>query len=172
MSKLQFIKNQTFDEVATVNITDVFSSDYRNYLVITKDFANTDGNNAWISLRLINASDAIITSSTYDIAQLQMMSDQAFGENRYDDENRFKYSISYSEEEKQNAGQFIVSNPYESALYTHVQRQSTYFYTDGGRIDGYRWIGMEKTAVSVTGFNLYSEDGYDFEGEVNVYGIK
>tara|TARA_R100000951_G_scaffold73790_1_gene62168 strand:+ start:190 stop:708 length:519 start_codon:yes stop_codon:yes gene_type:complete len=170
-TNLQFIKSQSFTGVSSVDVTDIFSATYTSYMITTKNFEQTGSNEAWISLRLINSSSTTLTTSTYDIAQLQMMSSVAFGENRFTNSNRFQYSLSYSKG-GQNAGQLYIHNPFESSSYTFAQRQSGYWYPAGSRIDGYKWIGVEKTATSITGINIYSESGYDFRGQISVYGVK
>ena len=168
---LEFIKSQSFTGVISVDVTDIFSATYKSYMITTKNLEQTGSNEAWISLRLINSSGTTITTSTYDIANLQLLSSLAYQELRYPNSNRFQYSLSYSLG-GQNAGQLYIHNPYDSSSYTFAQRQSGYFYSLGNRLDGYKWIGVEKTATSITGINIYSESGYDFGGEISVYGVK
>lgn len=169
-TNLQFIKSQSFTGVSSVDITDIFTANYTSYLITTKNFEKTGSSDAWISLRLINSSGTTLTTSTYDIAQLQMMSSTAFQENRYVGQNRFQYSLSYSDG-GQNAGQLFIHQPFDSNQPTFAQRQSTYWYGTGSRIDGYKWIGVEKTETSITGINIYSESGYNFKGQIAVYGV-
>ena len=169
-TNLEFIKSETINGVTSADITNIFTDKYDSYFITTKNFEETGGNNAWISLRLINSSGTTLTTSTYDIAQLQMMSNVAFAQNRYTNVNRFQYSLSYSDGGN-NAGQLYIHNPFDSS-YTFIQRQSGYWYPTGSRIDGYKYIGVEKTATSITGINIYSESGYAFKGQVSVYGVK
>ncbi len=169
-TNLQFIKSQSFTGVSSVDITNIFSATYTSYLITTKNFEKTGSNDAWISLRLINSSGTTLTTSTYDIAQLQMMSTTSFQENRYVGQNRFQYSLSYSDGGI-NAGKLYIHKPFDSTQPTFAQRQSTYWYPTGSRIDVFKWIGVEKTETSITGINIYSESGYNFEGQVAVFGV-
>ena len=64
MPSLEFIKTTVAENTTNTDLTDVFSSKYKNYLLVVK-VRDMDGS---VKMNLLDASNSVIATSTYDYA--------------------------------------------------------------------------------------------------------
>ena len=80
MSNLRLINETNASSVSSVNITDVFSADFDIYKIeIEADDYNA---NSLLTLRLINSSGSVISSTNYQNANLYLRTDSGYNEER------------------------------------------------------------------------------------------
>ena len=173
MSNLRLINETTVSSgVATVNITDVFSSDYDIYKIVsTAHIHNADKD---IYMRYINSSDSIVSDSDYDTASLVMKSADAFTEmpsTKVDIDYGGYFNLTSGDEG--GAAVEYVFNPTNTSSYTWGTNQSQGMYGTSGSY-GTKTIRVLKQTTSITGINLYNGESSDNfgGGKVSVYGVK
>tara|TARA_R100000951_G_C2496676_1_gene136132 strand:- start:8 stop:514 length:507 start_codon:yes stop_codon:yes gene_type:complete len=166
-TNLEFISS--FDSGSgnsAISCDNVFSDKYSSYFVTLRAGYSVQG---YVSLRFIDSAGAVETSATYDTAALMLRSSAAFQEYRLvnnDQMGRINYTYN-------NAiggdTSFYVHNPYDSSSYTFAQWQN------GFESEGYMWgikgIGVEKTAQTIRGFQIFS-GGEIRDNKIAVYGVK
>ena len=172
MSNLRLINETTVSSgVATVNITDVFSSDYDIYKIVsTANILNADKD---IYMRYINSSGLIVTDSNYDTATLTMK-----GHSSYSETPSTKVNINYgglfnltSGNESGGAVEYVF-NPTDTSSYTFGINQSIGMYSTGTY--GTKGIRVLKQTNSITGIHLYNGESTDNfgGGTVKIYGLR
>jgi len=172
MSNLRLINETTVASgVATVNITDVFSSDYDIYKIVsTANILNADKD---IYMRYINSSGSIVSASNYDTATLTMK-----GHSSYSETPSTKVNINYgglfnltSGNESGGAVEYVF-NPTDTSSYTFGINQSIGMYSTG--VYGTKGIRVLKQTNSITGIHLYNGESTDNfgGGTVKIYGLR
>ena len=172
MSNLRLINETTVSSgVATVNITDVFSSDYDIYKIVsTANILNADKD---IYMRYINSSGSIVSASNYDTATLTMK-----GHSSYSETPSTKVNINYgglfnltSGNESGGAVEYVF-NPTDTSSYTFGINQSIGMYSTG--VYGTKGIRVLKQTNSITGIHLYNGESTDNfgGGTVKIYGLR
>jgi len=172
MSNLRLINETTVSSgVATVNITDVFSSDYDIYKIVsTANILNADKD---IYMRYINSSGSIVSASNYDTATLTMK-----GHSSYSETPSTKVNINYgglfnltSGNESGGAVEYVF-NPTDTSSYTFGINQSIGMYSTGTY--GTKGIRVLKQTNSITGIHLYNGESTDNfgGGTVKIYGLR
>ena len=172
MSNLRLINETTVTSgVATVNITDVFSSDYDIYKIVsTANILNADKD---IYMRYINSSGSIVSASNYDTATLTMK-----GHSSYSETPSTKVNINYgglfnltSGNESGGAVEYVF-NPTDTSSYTFGINQSIGMYSTGTY--GTKGIRVLKQTTSITGIHLYNGESSDNfgGGTVRIYGLR
>ena len=172
MSNLRLINETTVSSgVATVNVTDVFSSDYDIYKIVsTANILNADKD---IYMRYINSSGSIVSASNYDTATLTMK-----GHSSYSETPSTKVNINYgglfnltSGNESGGAVEYVF-NPTDTSSYTFGINQSIGMYSTGTY--GTKGIRVLKQTNSITGIHLYNGESTDNfgGGTVKIYGLR
>ena len=172
MSNLRLINETTVSSgVATVNITDVFSSDYDIYKIVsTANILNADKD---IYMRYINSSGSIVSACNYDTATLTMK-----GHSSYSETPSTKVNINYgglfnltSGNESGGAVEYVF-NPTDTSSYTFGINQSIGMYSTGTY--GTKGIRVLKQTNSITGIHLYNGESTDNfgGGTVKIYGLR
>ena len=172
MSNLRLINETTVSSgVATVNVTDVFSSDYDIYKIVsTANILDADKD---IYMRYINSSGLIVTDSNYDTATLTMK-----GHSSYSETPSTKVNINYgglfnltSGNESGGAVEYVF-NPTDTSSYTFGINQSIGMYSTGTY--GTKGIRVLKQTNSITGIHLYNGESSDNfgGGTVKIYGLR
>ena len=172
MSNLRLLNETTVSSgVATVNITDVFSSDYDIYKIVsTANILNADKD---IYMRYINSSGSIVSASNYDTATLTMK-----GHSSYSETPSTKVNINYgglfnltSGNESGGAVEYVF-NPTDTSSYTFGINQSIGMYSTGTY--GTKGIRVLKQTNSITGIHLYNGESTDNfgGGTVKIYGLR
>tara|TARA_B100000029_G_scaffold189622_1_gene187468 strand:- start:420 stop:926 length:507 start_codon:yes stop_codon:yes gene_type:complete len=148
MSNLRHLAESSASSVASMSITDCFSSDYDIYKVVLNEIEFSDGD---MFFRFINASGSIISSSNYDDAVYLMRSYGAFADNNNEGATSLG-SIGYDNVQKGGATVIWVFNPTSSSSYTYALWQNTGESSSGPPIR--KGIGVLKLANSITGINF------------------
>ena len=172
MINLRLINETTVASgVATVNITDVFSSDYDIYKIVsTANILNADKD---IYIRYINSAGSIVTTSDYDAASLTLK-----GHSGYSETPSTKVNINYgglfnltSGNESGGAVEYVF-NPTDTSSYTFGINQSIGRYSTG--VFGTKGIRVLKQTNSITGIHLYNAESTDNfgGGTVKIYGLR
>ena len=165
---LEFITSVTASSVSSFDVDNIFSSEYDFYqLLFSGGTASTQSNE--IYLRLMNSS-GVVTTSTYNYANLNMPSSTTFAEDRSTTASRFQRVLYLHTSDYGTSGTLNVFNPNDSSSYTFVKWQSSIFGTVGV---GRKGIGVEHTAQTITGINLLSNGTNVMDSiSVSVYGVK
>ena len=165
-TNLQFIKSASGSGVSSLSVTDCFSSQYEVYQVtVTKLQTSTSAN---IDVRFVN-SGGVVSTSTYDEAILVLFSNTTFTEIRSTGVTSIG-GISFGNGATTGASiNMTVFNPNDSSSYTFLTDQSNAWT---GVLQGYKGIGVEKTAQTITGINFFPSTGTLTEMEIAVYGVK
>ena len=173
MSNLRLINETTTTAgVRTINVTDVFSSDFQIYKIVG---ANMMGNNSTASgnnLRFISAGGSVITSG-YVYAQQVLKAETSFSENKGSEVRLFNFfnSIDDGGASPGNAG--YVFNPFTTNGYTFAMWQSIGRPSNNLRM--YKGIGVYPTLASITGFQIeLNETASEFAGggSILTYGLR
>jgi len=173
MSNLRLINETTVSSgVATVNITDVFSSDYDIYKIVsTANILNADKD---IYMRYINDAGSIISASNYDTATLMMRSADSFLDRPSTRENiDYGGYFNLTSGDEGGAAVEYVFNPTNTSSYTFGLNQSQGMYGTTGSY-GTKTIRVLKQTNSITGIHLYNGESSDNFGGgiVRVYGLR
>ncbi len=172
MSNLRLINETTVASgVSTVNITDVFNSDYDIYKIVsTANILNADKD---IYIRYINSAGTVITASNYDTATLTMKSHSSFRETPSTREN-INYGGLFNLTSGNESGGAVeyVFNPTNTSTYTFGINQSIGMYSTGTY--GTKGIRVLKQTNSITGIHLYNGESTDNfgGGTVRIYGLR
>ena len=173
MSALRLINETTASSVASISVTDVFTSDFDIYQfeINNLDFSA----NANAQVRFINSSGSVISSANYDYANLSLKSYGAFADTlRATNATGLEYTAFSSSGSADSMGwNFYCFNPYSSSSYTFYLGQSSAWLSGaGGGNYGTKSIGVLKLTNSMTGINLYTSTGTFDNITVRTYGLR
>lgn len=171
MSNLRLLNETTASSVASLSITDIFSSDFDIYKMTLSNFS-ADSGNPFLQFRFINSSGSIITSSQYDSASLYMRSWNSFVE--YNDQNQTtmkNLALTDSTSTAHTGGAvFYIFNPFSSSSYTFVLGQNQ-ANTSAGTYS-FKAIGVLTELSSCTGLNINFSSSNDVSLDVKTYAIR
>jgi len=173
MSNLRLINETTASSVASVSVTDVFTSDFDIYkIVINNTDLTTSGINVQIKMRFINASGSIVTDTDYDFAYSNLKTSSAFTEARNTNQSAIEGNIWLGEDTADSGGLVVyLFNPYNSGRYTFSLFQSFATLTsDNGY--GTKGIGVLKHIHSMSGFHLLLSAGSFDTITTKTYGLR
>ena len=167
VGNLELITKVTASSVSSFDVDNIFSSKYDVYqLEFFGGNASTQSNE--IYLRLMNSS-GVVTTSTYDYANLNMPSSTTFAEDRSTSASQFQRFLYLNISDYGTSATLNVFNPNDSSSYTFVEWQSSIFGTVNV---GRKGIGVEHTAQTITGINLLSNGTNVMDSlTVSVYGL-
>jgi hypothetical protein len=173
MSNLRLInETEVTSGVTTVNVTDVFSTDFDIYKITLEGFyASTID---YFYLRLINSAGSVIPTASYDSASLEMRASGAFNERRGLNYTSMTHSTNFlpnSLAESYNAV-FYFFNPFSSSSYSFLLGQSVESeYSD---IYNNKSIGVLKQTDSITGYQwlVGALGGTLSGGTIRTYGLR
>ena len=172
MSNLRLI-NETISNtsVASVNVTDVFSSDFDIYKITVTDIEVAG--DSYQNMRFINSSGSIVSASSYDDAGLGVYSFTSFGEFKGVNSTEFKY-LNYVYPAGYDDGNGItlyVFNPFNSSSYTFILYQANGFANTLNYMYMFKSIGVLKQTSSITGFSLFKTGNID-NIKIRTYGLR
>ena len=173
MSNLRLINDTTVTSgTTTVNITDVFNSDYDIYKVTLEGFYASGID--YFYLRLINSSGSVISATNYDHACLEMKSNSAFVQRNATNYSAMVPSTNFlpdSEAESYN-GVFYFFNTASTSSYSFMIGQSSQMEYGNNYVNKY--IGVLKQSASMTGFQLSvgTLSATLGGGKVRTYGLR
>jgi hypothetical protein len=171
MSNLRLINETTItSNVSSVDITDVFSSDFDIYKVTINNASCNSSSVAQLRYRFINASGSLVSASNYDSATLQLASNtSSVSENREVNTTRTEL-ITYIDLSADSASvTTYIFNPYSSSSYTFLTSQassrSSVYY-------GHKSIAVLKQTASMTGLNVLATSNNIASGTIRTYGLR
>lgn len=169
MSALRLINETSATSVASISVTDVFTSDFDIYKVIINNLDIATAN--YMRVRLINSSGSIISASNYDYAFLSMLANTTFAEGRSTNNVYFSVNESQGSGTADGTGLiFYLFNPFSSSSYSFLLTQSSTF--DGTNNRNTKGIGVLKQTASMTGMNIFANTGNIDNITVKTYGLR
>ena len=168
-SNLQFIKSASGSSVSSLSVTDCFSANYDVYEIVIRNFqssGNVDGN-----FRFLNSSNAEITSSDYDFARLNLKSYTSFSDGRQTGQTSLQTGM-FTVTSSDGTGEQIITvfNAFDSSSFSFLLIQGAGIRVGSG-LDGYKNIGILKSAQQCNGFSILPDSG-TISLQVSVYGVK
>ena len=170
MSALRFLKREEATSgVSSLNVTDVFSSDYEVYKIIWDNWSLT-GAAGWVDLRFINEQGSVLLDANYCGAHLDINSSSGSGTHQSANQTYFDRGLVYNNSTTGAAQEAWIYNPYADDRYTTVIA-STRNDAGSGDSGDYKLLSF-KNVARVTGIQAVQRSGYNFTGSVKVYGIR
>jgi hypothetical protein len=174
MSNLRLLNETTVSSaVASLDVTDVFTSNFDIYKIVYEDFTVATGTD-FFRMRLINSSGSVISTTSYDTAGLNMRANTTFVERRETSSNKGVFPILSIDDGAAEgvSGVVYLFNPFSSSSYSIVIHQNTTWIN--GNFYNNKTIGVLKDTTSISGFRLgqgdYSQN-LD-SGTVKTYGLR
>ena len=162
MASLELVKRVTDTSVTSLDVTDVFTSSYKKYLIVYQ--GDISSSNSTVDMRLLDSGGSAISSNYRYGVRNQENASQSEVQSTSD--TKFE-RIVYTNNTNGFGGRMFVYNPYES-VYTFMSFRSfginsaNVTYTAGG--------GSLDNAASHSGFTIF--DATFSTIEVDVYGVK
>ena len=175
MSNLRLInETTTIAGVRTINITNVFSSDFDIYKIVGSNNLANNSTATGFNLRFLNSSDSVIYHSGYYYAQQGLKGNTSFSEGRSQSESRIWNVFGSLDDSGQSSGNVAyIFNPVTDSAYTYVIYQSTAYPSGNYRL--YKGIAVYKQAIKITGFQAeLNESAGEFAsgGKIRTYGLR
>jgi len=170
---LEFIKSASGTTVGVIQIADCFSADYSVYYIsITKIDQSATG--TAVKYRFLDSSNTSISDSSYDQATLVMQSGGSFSESRTTNQTNGFGAAGYGMRDAEDGmgASIYIFNPFDSSSYTFVQAQNTFIVVGGSNMEGYKNIGVLKSAEQCKGIEFFPDAGDFTNITVNVFGVK
>ena len=172
MSNLRLLNETTISSnVARIEVTDVFTSDFDIYQIVFKNFTTDGAGN--MSFSYINSSGSEErTSPDYSFANLNCQTDASFTETKDGSHDSIQSFGSIGNNTGENTnGYFYIFNP-----FINTSRTIAIFQNAGirGNVNANkRGIGMFKNNNSLTGFTFFLEESVDYiSGSILTYGLR
>jgi len=172
VTKLHFIKSASGASVNTLSISDCFTSNFKTYQVVYNS-SNTSTNTN-LDVRLLDSSNAEVTTTTYQLAGLDMpmtLSSLATEVRRTGDTGWLNIGNMATDSGKRASGMMRIFNPFESSV-TYAQSQMSGFNINS-QARGRKNIYVETTAQQYKGLKFYivASTGITMDIDVSVYGV-
>jgi hypothetical protein len=164
---LEFIKSASGTSVSSLSVTDCFSADYDVYQ-LQVNYNNGSGNNN-LSIRLLDSGGSQVSTSTYDLAGLDMNASISFAEVREIGNTAFVYTAQVGDSNDNSVGNTYFYNP-NNASYTFITNQQANVTTDFFR--GRKQIQVEKSTTQATGLHFFTSNSGTANIKATVYGVK
>ena len=163
MSNLRLINETTYSSVSTVNVTDVFSSDFDIYKI------TCNGDGQYGLLKFINSAGSVMSDATYDTARLNLKLNTTESETKIQGTDVGIYAFTESSGTGTGGNVLYIFNPNSSSSYTFVIAQTVDINnTVAFRIA--KTIGVHKNASSMSGFQLNALASVS--GTMRTYGLR
>jgi len=174
-TELQFInKTDITDGVVTVNVDNVFSSQYEVYQIFFEGvFHDSNVSNGIEGIRFIDNSGSVISGSEYEYAVDNLIVDASFTETTSTSDTTLQIvMIADQLSDGQASGVLTVYNPNSSSSFTFTQFQG--MGNNSSQARGQKAIGVHKNAETIRGFQLIeTNSGRPFGGgSIMTYGVK
>lgn len=166
-TNLQFIKSVSGDSVTSLALTNCFSSAYDIYQ-LQVNYNNASGNNN-LSIRLLDSGGSQISTSTYDMAGLDINAFTTFSEVRSTGNTAFINTTQVADSDDNSVGNTIFFQP-NKAGYTFMLNQQANITTNDFR--GRKMIQVEKSTTSATGLQLFTVSSGTANIKATIYGVK
>ena len=176
MSNLRLInETKITSSVSTINVTDVFSSDFDIYKITSNDTSTTGTDYVDVNMRLINASGSVVTSTSYKYAYRVLLAFGTFGDIKSTGNDTIYRAFGESTDQSpDNTGSTIwVFNPYTSTEHTQLLIENTNAYgpTYFSTMEGGAWLVSNE---SIAGFQVQENLGSRplASGRFRTYGLR
>ena len=174
-SNLRLIdETTTLTGVSTVNMENVFTTDFDIYLILGANFMANNSTATGVNMRLIQASNTVISTGIYDYAQEVHKGETSKGENKSDNETRIWNVFSGMDDGGQGSGGTIwLYNPTDTDKYTMMTWKSA--GQPGGNLRGYNGHCIYPVQDKITGFQIeLNEAAGEFlaGGKIRTYGLR
>tara|TARA_R100000426_G_scaffold12762_1_gene12640 strand:- start:794 stop:1324 length:531 start_codon:yes stop_codon:yes gene_type:complete len=174
-TQLEFInKTDITDGVVTVNVDNVFSSQYEIYQIIFDGvFHNLDVSNGIEGIRFIDNSGSVISGSEYEYAVHNLIANSSYTETRSTSATEIQLVLIADQlSDGQANGVLTVYNPNDSSSYTFTNFQG--MGKNSSQARGQKAVGVHKNAETIRGFQLVeTNSGRPFGGgSIITYGVK
>jgi len=172
MSALRLIKEtEVISGVSSINITDVFSSDFDIYMV---DFSNLlSTSSSYYYIRCINSSGSVVSTGNDFATHLIRSNGTEYeyrGTNTVSMWATSNVVVSVSNGNTGNAGVLYFFNPFSSSSYTFMLGQEAYYGYSSSRQN--KHIGVHTNTTSMTGINLLNYAETFTGGTIRTYGLR
>jgi len=162
MSNLRLINETTYSSVSTVNVTDVFSSDFDIYKI------TCNGDGQYGLLKFINSTGSVMSDATYNTARLNLKINNNASETKIVGTDVGIYAFTESSGTGTGGNVLYIFNP-NSSNYTFVIAQTVDINnTVAFRIA--KTLGVHKNASSMSGFQLNALASVS--GTIRTYGLR
>ena len=170
MSNLRYIKEVNGLGATTLSITDVFNADFDIYKIVYF-CVNDSGTPQGVSMRLINSSGSVITSSKYNRAIHQLNTNVNFTTNKTADGNNFIDLFGNVRVVPEGAnGVMYIFNPFSSSEFTQIIQEG-WMNWSGSRA-GTKSMGVLEENTSVTGFQAFlPSTNLTTATNIKIYGL-
>ena len=170
MSALRFINQTTASNVASVSVTDIFTSDFDIYKIVVDDYRATTQQE--LAIRFVNSSGSVVSASNYDTATQIVRSYDTTQEVRTTNDSMIQY-LGYNSEDDDGMGVIMyVFNPYSSSAYTLTSSQTASNVGGSGNLN-YKAIGVLKQTASMSGINFFGASGHNLISiHIKTYGLR
>lgn len=172
MSSLVLLHRTTVENVAKIQVVNIFSADYDIYKLVFTDARGTQSSG--INIRYITSDGNVDSSSNYDQALQDLRSNVNPAE--YSEENETEFegwaTTTYSNSNTNNAGTTYVFSPFSSSTYTYHSAHNV--RADGSALGTENSIGVYTQANSVTGFEAFGGNSSLIISSltIRVFGLK
>lgn len=162
MASLELVKSVSGTSVTSIDVTNVFTSTYKKYLMVYQ--GDISSSNSTIDMRLLDSGGSAITSNYRYGVRNQELTSQS--EIQSTSDTKFE-RIVYTHNTNNFGGRMFIYNPYES-VYTFMSFRSyginsaNVTYTAGG--------GSLDNAATHTGLTIF--DATFSTIEIDIYGVK
>ena len=163
---LEFIKSASGTSVSSLSVTDCFSADYDVYQVQINASVASGNNN--INARLLDSGGSQVSTSTYDLAGLNINSWTSFAEDREENNTSFHYLTQVADSNDGGVGNTYFFNP-NNASYTFVTSQQA--NVTGTDFRGRKQTQVEKSTTQATGLYLFTANSGTVNIKATVYGV-
>ena len=174
MSNLRLInETTTVAGVQSVNITDVFTSDFDIYVIMSSNLMANNSTATGANMRLIDSFGNVAVDSVHDYGQEAHKGETSKGTNQSSTETRFWNTFGGIDDGGQGAGSTIwMYHPYNNK---HTMLTWRSVGQPGGQLRGYNGIGIYPTYRRFTGFQAeLNESAGEFAvgGKIRTYGLR
>ena len=167
MSNLRLINETTGSSVSSLSIPNCFSADYDIYQVQINVSVASGNNN--INARLLNSSGSQVSTSTYELAGLNINAFSSFAQDRETGNTSFHYLTQVLDSNDSAVGNTYFFNP-NNASYTFVLSQQANI--TGTDFRSRKQTQVEKSTTQATGLYLFTENSGTVNLNVSVYGLR
>ena len=170
MSALRLINETTASSVASVSITDVFTSDFDIYKIVVDDYQSATSQE--LAIRFVNSSGSVISASNYDSATQILRSYNTFQEVKTTNQSMIQY-LGWNSATTVGFGLTLyVFNPNSSSSYSFLLSQTSSDVSGSGNIN-YKAIGVLKQTASMGGLNFFGASGHNLTSiNIKTYGLR
>ena len=176
MSNLRLInETKITSSVSTINVTDVFSSDFDIYKITSNDTSTTGTDYVDVNMRLINARGSVISSTSYKYSARVNLGWGASGDDKSTGNDIIYRAFGESTDQSPEVSSSViwVFNPYTSTEYTQLLMQNTQFY-GGSYYTSFFGGGWLVDNQSIAGFQCIESNGSRplASGTFRTYGLR